>query len=264
MIVTCALAISLGTYLGGWRVIRTLGKGLVEIESPQGMAAESLLRRDHPAVGHFGYSLSTTHVATGSILGTGLGKKGAEVRWNVAGPDGYRVAAHPALLPGSSGAAAYRTRPRHRRQRGRDRRSWLILVAVSAVIYARSRASKVNHTNVNDEWTGVVTPAEPRANSGGLRRQGKHTMSLINLSAMWKIVVFGLLAGAGLPAIFAVGLRSRMSRGPKTRTAGADPKHVVGGSLAGMIIAADVFPDHPGRHRLGHLRGLPDRSSRPC
>ena len=39
--VTCALAISLGTYAGGWRVIRTLGKGLVEIESPQGMAAES-------------------------------------------------------------------------------------------------------------------------------------------------------------------------------------------------------------------------------
>jgi len=65
-------------------------------------------------------------------------------------------------------------------------------------------------------------------------------MSLINLSALWKIVVFGLLAGAGLPAIFAVGLLS-LSRGPKTRTAGADSEAVVGGSLAGMIIAAVCF-----------------------
>ena len=65
-------------------------------------------------------------------------------------------------------------------------------------------------------------------------------MSLINLSALWKIVVFGLLAGAGLPAIFAVGLLS-LSRGPKTRTAGADSEDVVGGSLAGMIIAAMCF-----------------------
>ena len=66
-------------------------------------------------------------------------------------------------------------------------------------------------------------------------------MSLINLSALWKIVVFGLLAGAGLPAIFAVGLLS-LSRGPKTQTAGADSEEaVVGGSLAGMIIAAMCF-----------------------
>ena len=65
-------------------------------------------------------------------------------------------------------------------------------------------------------------------------------MSLINLRALWKIVVFGLLAGAGLPAIFAVGLLS-LSRGPKTRTAGADSEDVVGGSLAGMIIAAVCF-----------------------
>ena len=85
VILSCALAISLGTYLGGWRVIRTLGKGLVEIESPQGMAAESASAAIILLSSSFGYSLSTTHVATGSIIGTGLGKRGAEVRWNVAG-----------------------------------------------------------------------------------------------------------------------------------------------------------------------------------
>jgi hypothetical protein len=67
----------------------------------------------------------------------------------------------------------------------------------------------------------------------------------INLSAVWKIVVFGLLAGAGLPAIFAVGLYS-LSRGPKTaRLAGAgadaDSDVLVGGSMIGMIIAAILF-----------------------
>ena len=85
VILSCALAISIGTYLGGWRVIRTLGKGLVEIESPQGMAAESSSAAIILLSASFGYSLSTTHVATGSIIGTGLGKKGADVRWSVAG-----------------------------------------------------------------------------------------------------------------------------------------------------------------------------------
>src|ERR1700734_937329 len=85
VVLTCGLAISLGTYLGGWRVIRTLGKGLGEIEAPQGMAAESASAAVILLSSSFGYSLSTTHVATGSIIGTGLGKKGAEVRWNVAG-----------------------------------------------------------------------------------------------------------------------------------------------------------------------------------
>jgi hypothetical protein len=65
-------------------------------------------------------------------------------------------------------------------------------------------------------------------------------MSWINLTALWKIVVFGLLAGAGLPALFAVGLYS-LSRGPKTQTAGADSEVVVGGNPAGMLVAALCF-----------------------
>ena len=82
---TCAVAIAAGTYIGGWRVIRTLGKGLVEISSPQGMAAEASSAAIILSSSHLGMALSTTHVATGSILGTGLGRKGAAVRWGVAG-----------------------------------------------------------------------------------------------------------------------------------------------------------------------------------
>src|SRR5690349_20095238 len=83
--VGCALAIALGTYLGGWRIIRTLGKGLVEIAPPQGLAAESASAAVILASSHLGFALSTTHVATGSILGSGVGRPGAQVRWRVAG-----------------------------------------------------------------------------------------------------------------------------------------------------------------------------------
>ena len=157
----CALAISIGTYLGGWRVIRTLGKGLVEIEAPQGMAAESASAAVILLSSSFGYSLSTTHVATGSIIGTGLGKRGAEVLWNVAGrmatawvftlPMAALVGAGAEALAHSIGG------------------TWgvvvdLILLAVLAVfIYIRSRGSKVDHNNVNAEWTGSVAPAEEPA-----------------------------------------------------------------------------------------------------
>jgi inorganic phosphate transporter, PiT family len=156
VIVCCALAISAGTYIGGWRVIRTLGKGLVEIEAPQGMAAESASAAIILLSSSFGYSLSTTHVATGSIIGTGLGKKGAEVRWNVAGrmatawiftlPSAAIVgAAAEALAHGIGGTLGVVV-------------DLIILAALAGFIYYRSRGSKVDPNNVNAEWTGTVAP----------------------------------------------------------------------------------------------------------
>lgn len=66
-------------------------------------------------------------------------------------------------------------------------------------------------------------------------------MSWINLTALWKIVVFGVIAGAGLPALFAVGLYS-LSRGPRAQTAdGAEGDSLIGGNPAGMLIAALCF-----------------------
>jgi PiT family inorganic phosphate transporter len=158
VIICCALAISIGTYLGGWRVIRTLGKGLVEIESPQGMAAESASAAVILLSSSFGYSLSTTHVATGSIIGTGLGKKGAEVRWNVAG---RMATAWVFTLPsaGLVGAGAYYLAHGIGGTAGVIV-DILILVAISGFIFWRSRASKVDHNNVNAEWTGTVAPAD--------------------------------------------------------------------------------------------------------
>jgi inorganic phosphate transporter, PiT family len=158
VILTCALAISLGTYIGGWRVIRTLGKGLVEIESPQGMAAESASAAVILLSSGFGYSLSTTHVATGSIIGTGLGKKGAEVRWNVAG---RMATAWVFTLPSAAvvGAGAYALAHVIGGTTGVII-DLIILAAIATLIYIRSRATKVDHNNVNAEWTGGVAPAE--------------------------------------------------------------------------------------------------------
>jgi hypothetical protein len=66
-------------------------------------------------------------------------------------------------------------------------------------------------------------------------------MAWINFDALWKIVAFGLLAGAGLPAIFAVGLLA-LSRGGRTQTAGGpDSDVVIGGNPAGMVAAAFCF-----------------------
>ncbi len=158
VIVCCALAIALGTYIGGWRVIRTLGKGLVEIESPQGMAAESGSAAVILLSSTFGYSLSTTHVATGSIIGTGLGKKGADVRWNVAG---RMATAWGFTLPsaGLVGAIAYGIAYGIGGTAGVII-DLIILAALSGFIYWRSRGTKVDHNNVNSEWTGGVAPEQ--------------------------------------------------------------------------------------------------------
>jgi PiT family inorganic phosphate transporter len=165
VIVSCALAISLGTYIGGWRVIRALGKGLVEIESPQGMAAESSSAAVILLSSYFGYSLSTTHVATGSILGTGVGKAGAEVRWNVAG---RMATAWVFTLPmaGIVGALAYYA-AHGIGGTGGVAVIFVVLVAAATVFYLRSRQTKVDANNVNAEWTGGIGVApEERATAG--------------------------------------------------------------------------------------------------
>ncbi len=151
---SCAVAIAAGTYLGGWRIIRTLGKGLVEIDSPQGLAAESSSAAIILTSAHFGLPLSTTQTATGSILGTGLGK-GAEVRWSVlgrmavawtltlpmAGLVGALCWALAHLIGGLPGVLVV----------------FAILLVLAALMYARSRRDPVDRTNVND-WPPADTP----------------------------------------------------------------------------------------------------------
>jgi PiT family inorganic phosphate transporter len=85
VILTCGLAIGLGTAIGGFRIMRTVGVKITPVESPQGFAAETASAATILASSHLGFPLSTTQVVSGSIVGVGLGKRLAEVHWNVAG-----------------------------------------------------------------------------------------------------------------------------------------------------------------------------------
>jgi putative phosphate transport protein pitA len=162
--ICCALAIALGTYIGGWRVIRTLGKGLVEIESPQGMAAEMATASVILTSSHFGLALSTTHVATGSILGTGLGRKNAEVRWGVAG---RMVIAWIITLPAAAIVGALTYLLGHYIGLYNEVLGvivvFIILVIAASYIFYRSLKTPVNANNVNDDWDDHKSSKDSRA-----------------------------------------------------------------------------------------------------
>lgn len=155
VIVSCAVAMAAGTYLGGWRIIRTLGKGLVEIKPPQGMAAESSSAAVILLSAHFGYALSTTQVATGSVLGSGVGKPGAEVRWGVAG---RMVVAWLVTLPlaGLVGAFTYGLVHFIGGYPGAIL-GFALLWLTATAIWLRSRRAPIDQTNVNADWEGNLT-----------------------------------------------------------------------------------------------------------
>ena len=152
VVMAAGLAIGLGTYAGGWRIIRTLGKRVSDIRPVQGFSAETTSAAVILTSTHLGLPLSTTQVCTGSILGAGAGagigtgRRLASVQWGTAG---RIVLAWSFTLPAAAvvGAAA----------------SWVaatgtlgvIVVGMSAVgvaagIYVASRRTAVTAANVND------------------------------------------------------------------------------------------------------------------
>jgi PiT family inorganic phosphate transporter len=157
VILSAGLAIALGTYLGGWRIIRTMGKGLTDLQPQQGFAAQTSAATVILASSHLGFSLSTTHSVSGSVMGAGLGRKGGVVRWSTAT---RMFVAWGLTLPAAAlvGALA---------ESVTDLGDWgtavvaVFLVASSAAIWKISRREVVDASNVNetDEPAGVVTQA---------------------------------------------------------------------------------------------------------
>jgi inorganic phosphate transporter, PiT family len=84
VIVASASAIALGTYTGGWRIIKTLGTKLTDIRPAQGFSSEEVAATVVLVSSNFGYPLSTTQVVTGAVTGSGVGRPGATVDWSVA------------------------------------------------------------------------------------------------------------------------------------------------------------------------------------
>ncbi|MEU6401990.1 inorganic phosphate transporter [Streptomyces sp. NPDC046985] len=159
-VILCAgLAIALGTYIGGWRIIRTMGTGLTDLRPQQGFAAQTSAATAILASSHLGFSLSTTHVVSGSVMGAGLGRKGGVVRWSTARRMALAwVLTLPAAALVGAGAEAVT-----------ELGDWgtalvaVFLVASSAAIWKISRRQVVDHTHVApaqaEEPPGVVTQA---------------------------------------------------------------------------------------------------------
>ncbi len=85
VVVSAASAIALGTYVGGWRIIRTMGTRIIKMDAAQGFSAQGAGAAVILASSHFGYPLSTTQVIAGGVMGAGAGKRLSAVRWGVAG-----------------------------------------------------------------------------------------------------------------------------------------------------------------------------------
>jgi inorganic phosphate transporter, PiT family len=85
VIASAATAIALGTYSGGWRIIRTTGTRIIKMDAAQGYAAQGAGAAVILSSTHFGFPLSTTHVINGGVMGAGAGKRVSAVRWGVAG-----------------------------------------------------------------------------------------------------------------------------------------------------------------------------------
>jgi len=85
VIVSSAAAMGVGTYAGGWRIIKTLGTRIAKLEPPQGFAAQTACASILWTTAHYGFPVSTTQVITGSVLGAGATTRFSAVRWGVAG-----------------------------------------------------------------------------------------------------------------------------------------------------------------------------------
>jgi inorganic phosphate transporter, PiT family len=85
VVITAASAIALGTYSGGWRIIKTMGSRIIKMDTAQGFSAQGAGAAVILAASHYGYPLSTTHVISGGVMGAGAAKRVSAVRWGVAG-----------------------------------------------------------------------------------------------------------------------------------------------------------------------------------
>jgi inorganic phosphate transporter, PiT family len=83
--VAAGVSIAAGTYVGGWRIMRTVGQRIFDIEPASGFAAQATAGTTIYLATHFGYPLSTTHVISGAVMGAGATKRFSAVRWGVAG-----------------------------------------------------------------------------------------------------------------------------------------------------------------------------------
>jgi len=154
VIVACGLAIALGTATGGWRIIRTLGQRISEIESRQGFAAETASTAIILSSAQLGFALSTTQVTSGSVLGTAAARRAGAVHWGVAAE---MVVAWLLTLPAAAAFGALAAWVAADGPLG-TLLIGIVLVGAAGLIYRLSRRRPVSADTVNDP-----APARPAA-----------------------------------------------------------------------------------------------------
>ncbi len=140
VVISAATAIALGTYGGGWRIIRTMGTRIIKMDAAQGFSAQGAGAAVILSSSHFGFPLSTTQVISGGVMGAGAGKRISAVRWGVAG---NIVVAWLLTLPCAAGigAATYGfTRIFGEGAVGPVIVSVLALMAIAALLVRRNQA----------------------------------------------------------------------------------------------------------------------------
>ena len=166
VIAICALAIALGTYTGGWRIIKTVGTGITDVTPVQGFSAEASTTAAILASSHLGFALSTTQVASGSVIGSGLGRDARAVRWRVAG----RIAiAWLITLPAAALMAALAAVIAHLGPVGITIDA-LVGVGVILLIFLRSR-----RTAVTKETVRVPVIVDAHQNTGAQNTDTQNT-----------------------------------------------------------------------------------------
>lgn len=155
VILGAGLSIALGTYLGGWRIIQTLGKRVSDIQTPQGFAAETASAAVILTSANLGFALSTTQVATGSIFGAGAGRRLATVQWGVAG---QMALAWLLTLPAAAAVGAVAGLAAFTGTIGTVVVA-IVLVGLAVGIYLLSRRKPITADNVNDVPVPVAAGA---------------------------------------------------------------------------------------------------------
>ncbi len=187
VIASAATAIALGTYMGGWRIIKTMGSRIIKMDTAQGFAAQGSGAAVILAATHVGFPLSTTHTISGGVMGAGAAKRVSAVRWGVAGSI---VTAWVLTLPASAliGGATYGVTSLF----GTGLAGPLIVFVALVIVVA----------------AGLRAPGGPGL---GDHRGGELTMwavadPVVDWGALVDVIWTSLLGGIGVTAAFAIAL----------------------------------------------------------
>ena len=181
--VAAASAIALGTYSGGWRIIRTMGMRIIKMDPAQGFSPTGAGAAVILASSHFGYPLSTTQVISGAVMGAGAGKRLSAVRWGVAG---NIVTAWLLTLPAAAalGAAVYGFCSIS----GTGAAGPIVVAAAGLAMVAAAFTKRVR--------VGSPVPTPRRA----------MLATIVDTEALLKTIVAAFIAGVGVTLIFSLAI----------------------------------------------------------